>query len=118
MRVFYSFLIMFYHICQVVVREIHETFSSGVLPLQGPRLEGRKKKAWEAEVLKGFKVELRSEEHGREKSFLGRERQLGKVKRQCIIWLRKQKDNKHSDLGTHDLFFLDSSPDHSILLKL
>lgn len=117
MRVFYSFLIMFYHICQVVVREIHETFSSGVLPLQGPRLEGRKKKAWEAEALKGFKVELRSEEHGREKSFLGRERQLGKVKRQCIIWLRKQKDNKHSDLGTHDLFFLDSSPDHSILLK-
>lgn len=44
MRVFYSFLIMFYHTCQVAVTEIHETFSSGVLPLQGRRLEGRKKK--------------------------------------------------------------------------
>lgn len=118
MRVFYSFLIMFYHICQVAVTEIHETFSSGVLPLQGRRLEGRKKKAWEAEALEGFKVELRSEEHGSEKTFLGREWQLGKIERQCIIWLRKQKDNKHSELGPHVLFFLDFPPDHSILLKL
>lgn len=88
---------MFYHICQVAVTEIHETFSSGVLPLQGRRLEGREKKAWEAEALKGFKEELRSEGHGSEKTFLGRERQLGKVERQCIIWLRKQKDNKHAE---------------------
>lgn len=95
---------MFYHICQVAVTEIHETFSSGVLPLQGPRLEGRKKKAWEAESLEGFKVELRSEEHGSEKAFLGREQQLGKVKRQWVIWLRKQKDYKHSELGPHVLF--------------
>lgn len=65
---------MFYHICQVAVTEIHETFSSGVLPLQGWRLEGREKKGWEAEALKGFKEELSSEEHGSEKTFLGRER--------------------------------------------
>lgn len=79
MSVFYSFLIMFYHTCQVAVTEIHEMFSSGVLPLQGRRLEGRKKKAWEAEGLEGFKAELRHEELGREKPFLGREWQLGKT---------------------------------------
>lgn len=92
---------MFYHICQVAVTG---TFSSGVLPLQGRRLEGRKKKTWEAEALKGFKVELRSEEHGSEKAFLGRVQQLGKIERQRIIWFRKQKDNKHSELGPRFLF--------------
>lgn len=109
---------MFYHICQVAVTEIHGTFSSGVLPLQGRRLKGRKKKTWEAEALKGFNMELRSEKHGSEKAFLGRVHQLGKIERQCIIWLRKEKDNKHSELGPHVSFFLDSSPDYSILLKL
>lgn len=109
---------MFYHTCQVAVTEVHETFSSGVLPLQGHRLEGRKKKAWEAEGLKGFKTELRSEELGREKTFLGRERQLRKIERQCTSGLMKQKDNKHPVLGPHVLFIFDFSPVHSILLKL
>lgn len=101
MGVFYSFLVMFYHTCQVVVTEIHETFSSGVLPLLGRGLEGRKKKAWEAEGLQGFNAELRSEEPGREKTFLGREWQLGKIERQCTSGLMKQKDNKHPVLGPH-----------------
>jgi len=46
----------------VAVKEIQETFSSGILSLQRRRLEGRKKKAQKAECLEGFKVELRSEE--------------------------------------------------------
>ena len=110
-RVFYSFLIMFYHTCQVAVTEIHETYSSGVLPLQGLRLEGRKKKAWEAEGLEGFKVELRNEKLGRE-TFLGRERQLRKIERQRTSGLMKQKDNKHPVLGPHVLFVFNFSPVH------
>lgn len=81
-------------------------------------LEGRKKKTWEAEGLEGFKVELRNEELGREKSFLGRERQIGKTERQCTSGPMKQKGNKHPVLDPHVLFIFDFFPVHSILLKL
>lgn len=108
---------MFYHTCQVAVTEIHETFSSGVLPLQGRKLEGRKKKAWEAEGLKGFKVELRSKEVGRE-ICLGRDRQLEKLERQCTSGLMKQKDNKHPVLGAHVLFIFDLSCSFNIAQTL
>lgn len=74
MRVFYSFLITVYHTCQVTVTEIHETFSSDIFPLQRRGLEDRKKKAWKAEGIEGFKMELRSEKLGREKNFKGREK--------------------------------------------
>lgn len=73
MRVFYSFLITVYHTCQVTVTEIHETFSSDIFPLQRRGLEDRKKKAWKAEGIEVFKMELSSEKLGGEKNFLGRE---------------------------------------------
>lgn len=81
-------------------------------------LRAEKKKAWEAEGLEGFKVELRSGELGREKTFLGRERQLGKIERQCTRGLMKQKDNKYPVLGPHVLFIFDFAPVHSLLLEL
>lgn len=86
MRVFYSFLITVYHTCQVAVTEIHETFSSGIFPLQRRGLEGRKKKAWKAEGIEGFKMELRSEKLGREKNFLGKEWELKKNRRATHKW--------------------------------